>query len=257
MTDGTLTYNSGQIYYRVEGSGDLIVFVHGFTLDHRMWQPQVEFFSKNYQVMTYDARGFGKSSLPNGPYDHTADLRALLNHLNIKQTHMVGLSMGGRIATNFALASPNKVKSLTLMDTALDGYADEVDWNVHAKKEGIEIAKENWLNHKVFSTTRKRPETMTALRPIVADYSGWHWLHSDTQASAGSDARNHLSEITKPTLVMVGEKDLAYFHDISNVLSVEISDAQKVIVPNAGHMVNMEAPDTVNEILSTFIAKTS
>lgn len=76
MTNGTLTYNDGQIYYEVIGSGDPIIFLHGFTLDHTTWKPQVEYFSKNYQVITYDARGFGKSSLPKSSYDHAADLQA-------------------------------------------------------------------------------------------------------------------------------------------------------------------------------------
>ena len=76
MTNGTLTYDNGQIYYEVAGSGDPIVFVHGFTLDHTMWKPQIEHFSKNYQVIAYDVRGFGKSSLPNGLYDHSLINRA-------------------------------------------------------------------------------------------------------------------------------------------------------------------------------------
>jgi|GEM_PF-7008155 len=124
MTNGVLAYNNGHLYYETVGSGagDPIVFVHGFTLDRRMWQPQVGHFSKNHQVVTYDARGFGKSSLPGESYSHTTDLHALFNHVGIQQAHVVGLSMGGRIATNFTLAYPNLVKSLTLMDAALDGY---------------------------------------------------------------------------------------------------------------------------------------
>lgn len=255
MSSSTLGFNNGQIYYEVVGSGEPIVFVHGFTLDHTMWQPQVEFFSKDYQIVTYDARGFGKSSLPEGPYDHAADLRALLKHLGIAQVHLVGLSMGGRIATNFTLAYPNAVKSLTLMDSALDGYKSEVDWNVHAKEQGVEKAKENWLNHELFTVTQKRPEVAAALRVIVESYSGWHWLHHDPQNHTNTHARDHLHEITKPTLVVAGEGDLIYFHNIANVLAAGIPSAQKVIVPNAGHMVNMEAPDEINNLLADFIAK--
>lgn len=255
MKSGTLTYNNGQIYYEVTGFGEPIVFVHGFTLDHTMWQPQIDFFSKDYQVITYDARGFGRSSLPTSPYDHTEDLQALLEHLHIEHAHIVGLSMGGRIATNFTLAYPEMVRSLTLMDSALDGYKSEVDWNVHAKEHGLEQAKENWLNHELFAVTQKRPEVVRALRGIVEDYSGWHWLNHDPQRSARIRARNQLHEVAKPTLIMVGEGDLTYFHNISNVLAAEIPNAQKVVVPSAGHMVNMEAPDEVNRLLASFIAK--
>lgn len=250
-----LAFNNGQIYYEIVGSGEPIVFVHGFTLDHTMWQPQVEFFSKGYHVVTYDARGFGKSSLPEGPYDHTDDLHALLDHLGIDQAHFVGLSMGARIATNFALAYPDTVRSLTLMDPALDGYKSEVDWNVYAKEEGLERAKENWLNHELFTVTQKRPEIVAALRSTVENYSGWHWLHHDPQNPSNTHARDHLHQITRPTLIVVGEGDLTYFHNIAAVLAVGISGARKVIVPNAGHMVNMEAPDEINSLLDDFISK--
>jgi 3-oxoadipate enol-lactonase len=163
--------------------------------------------------------------------------------------------MGGRIAINFTLAYPNAVKSLVLMDSALDGYKSEVDWNVHAKEEGLESAKENWLHHELFTITQRRPEVMTALRSTVESYSGWHWLHHDPQSPTKTHARDHLHEITTPTLIVVGEGDLTYFHNIANVLAAGISGAQKVIMPNAGHMVNMEAPDEINNLLADFIAK--
>lgn len=255
MSNNTLAFNEGQIYYEAVGSGEPIVFVHGFTLDHTMWQPQVEFFSKSHQVITYDARGFGKSSLPNGPYDHVADLHALLEHLGVEQAHLVGLSMGGRIATNFTLAYPEMVKTLTLMDSALDGYKSEVDWNVHAKEQGVEKAKENWFNHELFAMTQKRPEVVAALSVIVEGYSGWHWLHHDPQIVANTHARDRLPEITKPTLIVVGEGDLTYFHNIANVIASGISNCRKVTMPNAGHMVNMEVPDEINNLLADFIAQ--
>lgn len=255
MQNGTFAYNNGQIYYEVHGMGEPVVFVHGFTLDHTMWQPQVAFFSKTHKVITYDCRGFGRSSTPNRPYNHADDLRALLQHLNIQQAHIVGLSLGGRNAINFTLAHPHVVQSLTLMDSALDGYASEVDWNVHAKEQGLEEAKQNWLNHEIFSVTQKNSAVVSELRNTVKNYSGWHWLHQDLQYPAKTDAREHLHEITCPTLIIVGEGDLSYFHNIARVLAICISHAQKVIVPDAGHMVNMEAPDTVNLLLANFLAQ--
>jgi pimeloyl-ACP methyl ester carboxylesterase len=253
MANSTLAYNDGQIYYEVTGSGESIVFIHGFTLDHTMWQPQIAAFSKTYQVITYDARGFGRSSLPNSRYNHVDDLHALLNHLDIKQAYIVGLSMGGRIATNFTLSHPDKVKSLTLMASALDGYANEVDWNVYAREEGLQQARKNWLNHEIFTATRAQPKILNNLRTIIGDYSGWHWLNSDMQEPANTHARERLKEITKPTLIIVGGNDLAYFHNIANVLAAGIKNARMITVLDAGHMVNMEASDRVNDMLAHFI----
>lgn len=248
-------HNDGQIYYEVSGSGEPLVFVHGFTLDHRMWRPQVDALAQSHQVITYDARGFGKSSPPKGPYNHAADLYALLKHLNIKHAHIVGLSMGGRIAINFTLVCPEMVISLALLDSALDGYKSEVDWNVHAKEQGLKKARENWLNHELFAITHKKPAVVAELRSIIEDYSGWHWLHLDPQEPKDTHARERLYEISNPTLIAVGEGDLAYFHNIAEVLAAGIPSARKVIVPNAGHMVNMEAPDVINKLLADFIAK--
>lgn len=254
MAHGVLNYNNGQLHYQTTGAGVPIVFMHGFTLDHAMWQPQVDFFAKTNQVITYDARGFGKSSVPNSTYDHAADLHALLTHLGVQQAHLVGLSMGGRNATNFTLEYPDMVRSLTLMDSALDGYANEVDWSVFAKEQGVKKAKQNWLNHDIFVETRGCPEAMAILRPIVEEYSGWHWLHDDARYSAGTQARSNLHKMTQPTLILVGQNDLPYFHNIARVLAGAILDAKKVVVPNTGHMVNLEAPEIVNKLVAQFIA---
>ena len=254
MTSGMMRHNGGEIYYETAGSGEPVVFLHGYTLDHTMWQPQVDFLAQEHQTITYDARGFGRSSLPEGAYDHVDDLRALMGHLAIQQAHIVGLSMGGRIASRFALTHPEMITSLTLMDAALDGYKDVIDWNVHAKEQGIEKAKENWLNHALFAVTQQQPEVAKGLRTIIDNYSGWHWLHSDPHLPAQISVYDNLHNITAPTLVVVGEGDLSQFHAVSDVLAGSIPYAKKVIVPGAGHMVNMEAPDEVNRLLADFIA---
>jgi 3-oxoadipate enol-lactonase len=247
---GFVDHNHGKLYYEVTGSGEPIIFIHGFTLDHRMWQQQVKFFvDHGYQVITYDARGFGKSSVPTHPYSHDDDLRALLKQLGIKSAHIVGLSMGGRIALNFVLAYPEMARTLTLMDSALDGYDSEVDWDVRAKEEGIEQAKQDWMNHELFTGTKEHPEVIPELKLMVDDYSGWHWLHKDPQDPEFTDARERLHEIEIPTLIIVGEKDLRYFHNIAEVLTEGIPGAEKVVILGAGHMVNMEALEECDKLL--------
>jgi 3-oxoadipate enol-lactonase len=253
MKQSLFTYHNGHIYYEEQGTGEPIIFIHGFTLDSRMWQPQVDYFSQNYRVISYDARGFGKSSMPDQPYSHVDDLTALMQHLGIAKAHIVGLSMGGRIAINFALDHPEKVYSLALLDAALDGFKNTVDWDVHAHEVGVASAKVNWIHHDLFKETKNHPEAMKLLNPIVDDYSGWHWLHSDPQHPNSKRARERLHEIVAPTLILVGQKDLGYFHDIADVLATGISNCVCIDVPNAGHMVNLEAPETVNTLLTTFL----
>lgn len=256
MQFGYVIHNNGRLYYEMGGAGEPVVFIHGFTLDRRMWQAQVDFFRNHgHTVITYDVRGFGKSSLPTYPYAHDDDLHALLEHLGVSKAHMIGLSMGGRIAINATLRYPAMVRTLALLDSALDGYDNEVDWDVHAADAGIVQAKENWMNHVLFTGTRKHPEVVAALRRIVADYTGWHWLHNDLQVPTSTDARSRLSEMRAPVLILVGENDLPYFRRISDVLAEGIPKAEKIVLPGVGHMINMEAPDECNRLLLEHVTR--
>jgi pimeloyl-ACP methyl ester carboxylesterase len=255
MKSGNFSYNDGNIYFEVSGSGDPIVFIHGFSLDHRMWQLQVEHLSKTHRVVTYDMRGFGQSSLPTSTYSHHNDLKALLDHLTIEQAYIVGLSLGGEVAIDFALTQPAMVESLALLETSLGGFASTVDWDVHADKVGIEQAKINWLNHRVFSQSIANPIARRALEDAMKDYSGWHWQHNDLRQKLQSPAKDQLNEIVAPTLIAVGEKDLSYYHDIAAILHERIEGSKLTTIAGAGHMVNIEKPDEINSLLSDFITQ--
>jgi pimeloyl-ACP methyl ester carboxylesterase len=120
---GFAELNGTRLYYEVAGSGAALAFVHGFSLDTRMWDDQFEAFAERYRVVRYDARGFGKSALPGSEkYMHAADLKALLEQLGIDRASVVGLSMGGGIAIDFALTYPEATRALVLVDSTLGGF---------------------------------------------------------------------------------------------------------------------------------------
>lgn len=239
--------------YTISGHGTTIIFIHGFSLDARMWKPQVAHFSPHYQVITYDLRGFGRSPLPDGTYSHIDDLYNLMQELHIQRAHLVGLSLGGEIAIDFALSHPESIITLTLADTSLGGYASTVDWRVYAKEQGLEQAKQNWLNHTVFAPSNRDPEVAKQLKVMVSDYSGWHWLNADPRIKLDPPARERLKEIEVPTQIILGELDLPYYHDIAKLLIADIPDAKFSIIKNAGHMTNLENPVKFNEIVDSFI----
>lgn len=253
MKEGELSFNEGTLYYEVLGSGEPIVFIHGFTLDHRVWEPQREYFSREYKVITYDTRGFGKSSVPVNAYTHHEDLAALLDELKAGAAHIVGHSMGGRIAANFTLDYPAKVLTLTLLDSALDGYESEVNWTVRSGRDGVSKAKENWLNHEVFEFTKRDKKTTDSLKKIVGDYSGWHWFNGDPQRPSEPPAIDRLSEISVPTLIVVGEEDLQYFHNIAAAINERVEGSVVRVVKSAGHMVNLEQHEEVNKLVKSHI----
>lgn len=241
-------FDKGKLYFEVVGEGEPIVFIHGFTLDRRMWKPQVDEFSKKFKVITHDLRGFGKSSTPVDKYSHHEDLKALLDHLGISEAHIIGLSLGGEIALDFAVSYPDMVKTLTLADSSLGGYKSTVDWNVHPEL-GLDKAKENWLNHHVFDKTRENIEATFLLKQIVSDYSGWHWFNNDPREKVSPSTIEQIQNINIPTTIIIGEYDLSYFKDIADILNNKIPNSNKVIIKNSGHMSNLENIEQFNKTI--------
>jgi pimeloyl-ACP methyl ester carboxylesterase len=124
VNKGFAEVNGTRLYYEIVGRGHPLVLVHGFSPNTKMWDDQFEVFAKRFKVVRYDVRGFGKSALPTvgKDYSHTKDLKALLNQLGIDYAYVVGLSMGGVIALDFALEYPEVTKALILADSSIYGF---------------------------------------------------------------------------------------------------------------------------------------
>lgn len=262
VQSGIAEVNGTRLYYETAGSGHPLIFVHGFGLDSRMWEDQFEAFAKRYQVVRYDLRGFGQSAVPTAEgYSHAEDLCALLAHLGIAEASVLGLSMGGWIATNFALVYPDKIRALILADSALIGFQWSSEWNrlwaaIQAAEVevGVEAARQLWLGHPLFAPALEQAEVAARLALIVSDYSGWHWDHSDSHRAIEPPDIQRLDQITSPTLVIIGEHDLSDFQDMATTLQQRIPHANLVRLPGVGHMTNMEAPERFNEVARHFLS---
>jgi len=247
--------NGTRLYYEIAGSEHPLVLIHDFTLDTRMWDAQFEVFAQHYQVLRYDVRGYGQSALPTSePYDHSDDLRALMQHLGVESAHILGLSMGGRNAINFALAYPDATDTLIVVDSGLDGYQGAGEsplssiWRT-AQQDGIEAAKTVWLNHPFFETARENAVVTTQLAQMVSNYSGWHLVNRDPGIVPTPVAIQRLDAIHVPTLIIIGERDLPDLHGMADTLAQGIPGAKKIVMPDVGHMANMEDPERFNEIV--------
>jgi len=252
---------AASIFCRTQGSGVPVVLIHGFGLDQRMWDDQAPALAERFCVIRYDMRGYGRSSLPiSGAYSHADDLQDLLGALNARPAHVIGLSNGARVAARFALTHPKSVRSLVLVDAALDGHVWSSDWQerwsaiVAAAKAGsLARARRLWLEHPLFAPAREHPSVAARLAEMVNGYSGWHWLNSDPGIVPDPPVAQRLAEIHAPTLVLVGERDLPDFHTIAQALAGGIPGANHDVVPRVGHMCNMEAPAAFNDLLSDFL----
>lgn len=253
--------NGTRLHYEVAGDGPPVVLIHGLGLDMRMWDDQFGELAASYRVIRYDLRGFGKSTPQTDErFLHAEDLRALLDYLKAPQGNVIGLSLGGTIALQFAVLYPESVLSLILVDSALDAFEWSAAWETAfsaIRERGTQAsagaANQMWMEHELFAPARERPDCRAKLAQMVGECSGWTWVNKTTARGIRPPAAERLSEIRVPTVIVVGERDLPDFQGIADVLAAGISDARKVVMKGVGHMSNMEDPATFNTIVMRFL----
>lgn len=257
------TTNGIRTYYEVEGQGPAVVLIHGHGANLRLWDGQVgPLVEQGHRVIRYDVRGHGRSEAPEGGYawpSYAADLRDLLDHLGEGRAHLVGISMGGGIALQFALDYPERTASLVLMDSTLPGYtySEEMSGAVERLQEAIRrdgphpTFERIWLEHPIFEGVRRFPEKLALVEAMARAYSAREYL-LDLEPPAGPQISDRLGEVRAPTLVLVGELDTPDFQAIAVILAENIRNANYLVVEDAGHLVNLEQPDQVNNALADF-----
>jgi 3-oxoadipate enol-lactonase len=251
---------NGYLAFDAQGEGVPLVFIHGFSFDMRTWDAQVDVLSRYCRVVRYDLRGFGRSSMPTGPYSHVQDLRALIEFLSLSAPVLIGLSLGANIALSYALDDPRAVEGLVLASSGLPGFA----WSetrppdaaaAVAKSQGVEQARQFWLNHPLFAAARRTPAVFARVRRMIEEYSGWHWCNDNPSAQAGVIDR--LAECVTPTLVMSGDLDVPGYRQIAAKLSREIPGAALLTFPDAGHVINEEDPVGFSAAVLEFVRRTA
>jgi 3-oxoadipate enol-lactonase len=229
-----------------------ILFIHGHTLDQRMWQPQLEAF-KDHIAPTL--RGYGDCEPPTQPFSFVEDMIRLLEPY--EKIHLVGLSLGGNVALEIAVRYPAKIRSLALLDSSLKGFTPDeaqvkagVEVQSAYDQHGLEAAKKMWLDLPLFAAARQNPSIKTQLETWMADYSGWHWAQRVSPSAGIEDVSSRLAEITAKTLIVVGERDTNYFQNVAQYLEQQIENAKLEVIEGAGHMVNLEQPERINQVLT-------
>lgn len=254
-----------RIYYELAGEGEVIVLIHADSLDSRMWDKQFAFFTKKYKVLRYDIRGFGKSDIPSTEmYSFSEDLHLLLTHVSIEKAHVVGLSLGGAIAIDFALLYPDNVVSLVLADSGIagHGFSPEFLKEVHevivlAKEHKLAEAKSKWLRLEFFAYSKQFPDVWNDIQTMVTDTSGYRWYGNNQPIDLQPFAANRLDEIHIPTRIIIGEHDIADFQKKASFMHQNIKRSKVVQIPHAGHLSNMDNPDQFNTELQTFLENLS
>ena len=260
---GFAAINGIHVHFEQAGSGVPLILLHGLGLNLHMWDDQFTRFAARYRVIRYDLRGFGLSlPLTPTPFSHAEDLKALLDYFQIERAHVLGLSLGGRVALDFSLMYPDSLDRLVLVDPALGGYRFSEEWLglmtailQHGKNGDIVAAKHLWLSHPLFAPIRSQAQSRQQFEHIVANDPGWHWLNQGFEQPLSPSAAKRLQDINAPTLIVIGEQDLPDLHEIADLLHKNIPHAEKSDLLGVGHMANMEAPEQFNEIVLKFLSE--
>jgi len=256
--------NDIQINYELSGrdEGPVVMLSHSLASSLVMWNPQLDSLESKFKVLRFDTRGHGDSDAPEGKYTLellAADAVALMDALAIDAVHFVGLSMGGMIGQNLALDHGNRLKSLTLCDTAAI-MPDEAQpiWQQRiaaAREKGLQdqVAEtlERWFTPEYLSQNSPRVELIRRqiLATPVAGYIGC------SEAIRDLDNLKRLSEINLPTLIMVGEEDPGTPVAASEAMQERIEGSELVVLPAARHLSNIEQSGAFNEALMGFLLK--
>lgn len=261
-----------KLYYEETGSGTPVIFVHEFAGDYRSWEPQMRYFGQRYRCITFNARGYPPSDVPKSPSAYSQnraadDIAAVLDHLAIRKAHIVGLSMGGFATLHFGFRHARRALSLCVAGC---GYGAEPEQRAKFKAEVDQVANalksqgmEAFAEKYAYGPTRvqfenKNPRGFAEFKQMLAEHSALGSANTQlgVQGERPSlyDLVGKMQKLKVPTLVLTGDEDWPCL--LPGVLMKEnIPSAALAVMPNCGHTINIEDPDSFNRIVGDFIVQ--
>jgi len=255
----TMGTSSAGIFYEVSGAGEPVVLIHAFSVDRRMWAPQIASLEKRFRVVRFDQRGHGKSDAPSAPYAQHEDLRSVLDALGINKATLIGLSAGATTATDFAIAYPNRVVRVVLASPGLSGYVPSapLTWTQPVFKAAgsgdAEGAAKLWADTPIMALRNDLSAAATVKDLVMSNTRLWTYRTNPVQPLM-PPAIKRLSDVKCPALVILGEQDLPHIKEVAGLLVNGIAGARLVTIPRAGHIVNLDARDAFNQAVESFLA---
>lgn len=260
---GVAEVNGTKLYYETAGKGPAVVLVHGGLVDSRLWDDQMKEFAKHHRVVRYDLRAMGRSAPAPQPFSHIEDLRALMDFLKIERATIVGLSLGGIIAADFALEYPERVDRLVLVGAGLRGDKQPPDQDAmkayEAASKGI---AEEFVNvvmkSGLYAAVREGTPAYARLRQMMLEnFKALPTFAPGFLKYPEQPTIERLGQIKAPTLVIVGGEDAQSLKNIADTLVAGIPGARKLVIPGASHHPPVEKPIEFNKAVLSFLKKSS
>jgi 3-oxoadipate enol-lactonase len=253
------------IWHEESGEGPPVLFIHAGICDHRMWEPQWRSFATSHRVVRCDLPGFGRTPIQtNHRYSHAGDIIDVIETLELRDPTIVGCSAGALVGLEVALARPDLAGALVLADSPMDDHewSDEVRSYQAAEDAALErgdLDEATELNVRMWVD---RPSRRSPLDPAIsALVAEMQRKVFELQLAAGDedegfrlveDVGGRLGEVTVPTLVLVGDEDVADMQVIAERLASEIPGARKATIAGAAHLPNLERPGEFDEVVLPF-----
>lgn len=267
--NGFIAVKNDRIFYDTAGKGPDLLFLHAGIADRRMWDGEVRAFSKDYRVIRYDARGYGRSSAHTESFLYAEDAETVMDEVQSSTATLVGCSMGGRTALELAVLDPDRVNGLVLIGPALRGHqwsdqivaygdAEDVFFEQGDVASLVELSLRTWVDGPYRPPTAVDPR----LRERVADMLRKSYdtllaskdsLSNERPLEPAAAAR--LGSIDVPTLVIVGDKDVADVILIAERVASEIPNARLEVVPDTAHLPTMERPEETTRLIEDFLTE--
>ncbi|MDN3563800.1 alpha/beta fold hydrolase [Paeniroseomonas aquatica] len=261
-----------RIWYEEAGTGHPILFIHEFGADHREWEDQVRFFSREYRCITYAARGYPPSDVPTDPtlygQDYAVgDAVAVLRHLGIARAHVVGLSMGGFASILFGLRHPEMATCLVPAGAGSGSpKADQAAFRAACAARGDLLIAQGWPGELAEETghsptriqlKKKDPRGWAAYMERLASHSGpgtgLTMKHFQGERDSIFDWEPELRTMTVPTLLAVGDEDWPCI-ETNIFLKKVLPNAGLWMAPRTGHAINLEEPAAFNRAVAEFFS---
>jgi pimeloyl-ACP methyl ester carboxylesterase len=246
------------------GEGRAVLLIHAFPLNSQMWEPQIESLGDRFRFIAPDLKGFGSSDAPEDRSGYSvgsfaADCKALLDELGLDEVVVVGLSMGGYIALSFLGSYPERLAGLVLADSRAEADPPEAI----AKRSGQQdtVAAEGTAGliealpgALLADPTRdKKPDVVERVKALM-DNPAAGFIGALEAMKNRPDSTSKLAGIKVPTLIIVGENDAVTPPEASRTMHEHIGGSRLVVIPEAGHLSNLEAPEAFNGALGEFLA---
>jgi pimeloyl-ACP methyl ester carboxylesterase len=263
---GYVDINQTKLYYETAGSGIPLVLVHAGVADCEQWDNEFLGFSKNFQVVRYDMRGYGNSDPIEGSFSHLSDLAGIMDELVLDPPLiLMGCSIGGVLSLNYALENAQNMRALIMIGPGSCGFEIE-NCTEDLFLEAMKAFEEGDLNRLAEIETQIWFDCMHA-EPDQVDQSMRALLYDMNRSVLGREAQKmgqdspempkpsikKLKEIDFPVLVIVGSEDLPYMHAAADYLVENIRYARKEVIEDAAHLPNMDQPHLFQEVVLSFL----